>query len=74
MVNSWKTPAIPLFHTCVIFHEPKRQKKSMFHLYRNKKFNCARVQLYLHIIAALTSVPIKQQALSPRPVQMFWAG
>lgn len=45
----------------------------MFRLYRKKKFLGATAQLYLHIIAALTPVPIKQQALSPRPVQMFWA-
>jgi hypothetical protein len=47
-------------------------KKNMFRLYRKKKFCGARVQLYRHIIAALTPVPIKEQALSPRPDQMFW--
>jgi hypothetical protein len=36
----------------------------MFRLYSKKNFFGARVQLYLHIIAALTPVPIKQQAIS----------
>lgn len=47
-----------------MFNEPKR----MFRLYRKNKFFGAGVQLYLQIIAAFTPVPIKQQALSPRPI------